>query len=88
MSAENTCPACQLAVGPTQPTIKAGSNKYHKDHFRCSVCNMLLIGKPFFQAEDMTLFCAPDYENSYLPKCRACEKPITGTSPPCGQARG
>lgn len=69
-----------LSEGPIEsfvrPTI-ALDKYFHPEHIRCTICR-----KPV--DPDMTglverkgkIYCKPDFNELFLPKCESCQKPI------------
>ncbi|KAI9322366.1 hypothetical protein BX666DRAFT_1894177 [Dichotomocladium elegans] len=72
-----TCAACEQTIAAHVRPTRALGNYYHPEHIRCFHCN-----KPV--DPDMTglverkgkIFCRPDFNKLYLPKCRGCGRAV------------
>ncbi|KAI9320132.1 hypothetical protein BX666DRAFT_1919538 [Dichotomocladium elegans] len=72
-----SCAACGEAIAPHVRPTRAFGKLYHPEHLRCFHCK-----KPV--DPDMTglvehknkIFCRPDFNTMYLPKCRGCGRAV------------
>lgn len=62
-------------------TVKALGKYYHKDHFTCEVCNILLVGKGFAKKADRPM-CQPCFKQATASNkkegtpCAQCGEPV------------
>jgi hypothetical protein len=68
------CVACGEPIDAKHMVV--GESRWHKEHFRCSVCDELL-SKDGFVHKDGSLFCRPHYHERYSPLCGGCGERIT-----------
>ena len=61
-----------------QDCVKALDKNWHSHHFVCGGCGLNFSAKDVgFHEHNNQAYCEHCYTNIVLPKCRACEKPIT-----------
>ena len=61
------CEYCSEVILASQPHYNADERLYHKDCFKCGVCDIPIIGKHYFL--DDTLHCEKDFKKYYQPIC-------------------
>ncbi|KAJ8660994.1 hypothetical protein O0I10_003216 [Lichtheimia ornata] len=71
------CAACEQPIGPhVRPTLALGQY-YHPEHIRCFHCNKPINPEMTGIVERKgKLFCRPDFNKLYLPKCRGCGRAV------------
>lgn len=88
LSVQSGMPVC-VACGETidGKHMVVGESRWHKEHFRCSVCDELL-SKDGFVYKEGVLFCRFHYHQRYSPMCGGCGQRITagGYASALGQA--
>ncbi|CAD5231789.1 unnamed protein product [Bursaphelenchus xylophilus] len=68
------CGYCQLPV--KERAISALGKTYHQEHFTCAQCGKALDSEGYHE-KDGYAYCNEDFYQTYAPKCKGCEKPIT-----------
>jgi hypothetical protein len=68
------CSRCKLAL--RGPYIKVNNQKYHLEHFSCSVCDVRFKqNDPYYEKDDQ-VYCRKDYSFLYAQKCGGCNTTI------------
>ncbi|XP_057308973.1 paxillin-like isoform X2 [Hydractinia symbiolongicarpus] len=67
------CASCEKPIH--NKVCHALGKSFHPDHFVCSVCQVELYNKTFYEREGRA-YCEKDYQNQYAPKCFACGEPV------------
>lgn len=67
------CASCEKPIH--DKVCHALGKSFHPDHFVCSVCQVELYNKTFYEREGRA-YCEKDYQNQYAPKCFACGEPV------------
>ncbi|KAI9490604.1 hypothetical protein BDB00DRAFT_768545, partial [Zychaea mexicana] len=71
------CAACHQPIAPHVRPTRALGRYYHPEHIRCSHCNKPVDPKMTGLVERKgKIFCRPDFNLLYLPKCRACGRAV------------
>eukprot|EP00457_Paulinella_chromatophora_P002894 gb/GEZN01002899.1/.p1 GENE.gb/GEZN01002899.1/~~gb/GEZN01002899.1/.p1 ORF type:complete len:518 (+),score=121.26 gb/GEZN01002899.1/:29-1555(+) len=70
------CTGCKGAIDEEQQFV-GSERKFHLNCFKCHKCQLDLQGQPFFYKQDK-LWCKPDYQQYFAPKCASCRQNISG----------
>ena len=71
------CHACGKGCREVVTTAALPGRSWHPDCFVCASCHGRLDGE--FYAKEEQMYCGPCHELKFLPRCRKCSKPITGS---------
>ncbi|KAI8993730.1 hypothetical protein BDB01DRAFT_716689, partial [Pilobolus umbonatus] len=67
---------CDRAIPPTVAPIKALGKFYHPGHIKCYHCYDPIDDKTGWKEYQGRVYCRSDFKSLFLPKCRACLKPV------------
>ncbi|KAI8139094.1 hypothetical protein BJV82DRAFT_628188 [Fennellomyces sp. T-0311] len=71
------CGACNRPIEPRVRPTRALGRYYHPEHIRCHHCNKPVDPEMTGLVERKgKIFCRPDFNMLYLPKCRACGRAV------------
>ena len=69
-------PHCHACEQPVLDGVSANGASYHREHFKCKVCDELLADRPYcFQAGEA--YCESDYDRLFTQYCGGCTHKIT-----------
>lgn len=68
------CNRCGLAL--RGPYIRVGEQKYHMDHFSCSVCSTLFKQHDSYYEKDGKIFCAAHFSVMFAVRCGGCNTAV------------
>ena len=71
------CKACRKPISDTQPQLKALNARWHKDCFRCGICQSSFPDKLFF-VYDGRPYCKSDYYIAAKRTCKRCGETMHG----------
>lgn len=67
------CYTCDKVIAGQ--VLSALGRTYHPQHFTCAHCDCTLGERPFFE-RDGKVYCEPDYEQLFAPRCAFCQQAI------------
>lgn len=70
------CASCDRAIPPTVAPIKALGKFYHPGHIKCYHCYDPIDDRTGWKEYQGRVYCRSDFKALFLPKCRACLKPV------------
>ncbi|CAO3688771.1 unnamed protein product [Rhizopus microsporus] len=71
-----TCATCEKVIPPHIPPIKALGKFYHPGHIKCYHCYDPIDERTGWKEYQGRLYCRSDFKSLFLPKCRACNRPV------------
>ncbi|XP_022185755.2 leupaxin [Nilaparvata lugens] len=71
------CASCKQPI--TDVVISALNQNWHRNHFLCNSCGIVLSNSGFFE-KDNSPYCQLCYEKKFMPKCQECQQPIIDTA--------
>ncbi|ORE11718.1 hypothetical protein BCV72DRAFT_197149, partial [Rhizopus microsporus var. microsporus] len=66
----------EKVIPPHIPPIKALGKFYHPGHIKCYHCYDPIDERTGWKEYQGRLYCRSDFKSLFLPKCRACNRPV------------
>ncbi|KAI8992149.1 hypothetical protein BDF20DRAFT_810889, partial [Mycotypha africana] len=67
---------CDRVIAPSITPIKALGKYYHPGHIKCYHCYLNIDERTGWKEYQGRVYCRQDFKTLFLPKCRACQKPV------------
>ncbi|KAG1462309.1 hypothetical protein G6F56_005548 [Rhizopus delemar] len=70
------CSACDKKISPNTTPIKVLGKAYHQGHIKCYHCYNPIDDNTGWKEYQGKVYCKEDFRSLFIPKCRACDKPV------------